>query len=383
MKYGFIESSYNPIDNDNTYKLGAYVYELKVPDSVQAEGAKIPQVTDFGRYFKWYSNTIQAEIGDTTFLRFKCVAKNTEFWEPIKKFFRENEINSQTIDNLFQNSNIGGELEFHLRSQYAFMSASNLISGTTVSKVSFYFSGKAKMTSCNNLFRSAKSLTEIYTDKPFLARDLSGMFEWCGSLQSYPNNLIDWSAKVSDSIDDSTPPVTAIPYTFEGSSIVEIPLFDTEKSFDDDCNTIRPRNFSEQAFNTQTIKYIRCRLDMRCAHPSVSKLMFNCTNLQSARIYGLNHGNWSLDGQTRDGIMHGNIPNLDDDSIAYLIDNLNDLVSTYDPESDPVNVSVYAPNIQSASLYLPETFQGKITSEQISGAKTKGWTIYIGGTEAV
>ena len=90
-----------------------------------------------------------------------------------------------------------------------------------------------------------------------------------------------------------------------------------------------------------------------------------------------------MDVQTRGGITHENIPNLDDDSIAYLIDNLNDLVSTYDPESDPANVSDYAPNIQSASLYLPETFQEKITSKQISGAKTKGWTIYVGGTEAV
>lgn len=379
MKYGFIESEYHPDDNPD--RVGHYVYAMKLPQSVQNEGARIPQVTDFGRYFKWYSNTLHAEIGDVIFLKFQLIAKNTEFWEPIKKFFRENEINAQTIDNLFSGSNIDGEIEFYLRSEYGYMSAPNLISGTKLSKVSFYFRGKAAMTSCNNMFKSAGGLTQIYTDKPFYARDLSGMFEWCGDLQSYPNNLIDWSKRFSEY--DEKPAVTAIRYAFEGSAIVEIPLFDPEKSFDDDYNTIRPSNFSEQAFNTGALKHIRCRLDMRCAHPSMSKSMFNCTNLESARIYGLNHGNWSLDGQTRDGIMHGNIPNLDDDSIAYLIDNLNDLVSTYDPESDPANVSDYAPNVQSASLYLPETFQGKITSEQISGAKTKGWTIYVGGTEAV
>lgn len=49
-----------------------------------------------------------------------------------------------------------------------------------------------------------------------------------------------------------------------------------------------------------------------------------------ARIKGLNHGDWYLDGATNDNsITHGSLGSLNSESIVYLINNLVDLTNSY------------------------------------------------------
>lgn len=58
----------------------------------------------------------------------------------------------------------------------------------------------------------------------------------------------------------------------------------------------------------------------------------------------------------------------DTDNIVQLI-----ITNPYDPA---------APKAASASLYCPSEWNDKITSDMVSAANAKGWSIYVGGSEA-
>ena len=348
------------------------IYTLQVPEKYTSYGLNLPAVTDLK---EWFPENID-EIQHAKMLRFGCSIKNTEYWDTIKEFFKNNTIYSIFCTKLFANSNLSGELEVNVNSASGYSSMENIISWTTVTKITINATESTNLTSARNVFLGATSLTEIVSNKSFYARDLSGMFEYCRKLQSYPSSLIDWSLRFAD--ENMATPATNLGFTFESSGIQEIPLFDSSSSFDSDSNEIKA-SYIQQAFNTQNLKYIRPRLNVMLVNNEAGTryLAFNCQSLETAYIYGLNHGDWILDGKGTGNDNHGNLKSLDDVSIQYMIENLNDLVSTYVEGGDPDYETTAVPSVNHANLYLPAEWSGRIPSNLIQSANQKGWTIYV------
>lgn len=113
------------------------------------------------------------------------------------------------------------------------------------------------------------------------------------------------------------------------------------------------------------------------------------TAVTHLRLKGINNFNWDFTNTTNFGL-----PNLDAESIKYIFDNAEDLV-TYKYNSantDPNNVLSDYPDIQwdrvnirssisenGLTINCPTEWQDKITTEMVSQMNAKGWTVQIAG----
>lgn len=280
-----------------------------------------------------------------------CTPYNTEFWDSIKEWFANNDAPAAVVQRqTFANSNIDEiTLRFNewidTEKTYptGFMWANKPFNSSTIKKINIVSVNGCTFSSANSLFYNAKELQEITftpnTDttnnkinRNWLlgATDMSGVFSFCG-VSTYPANLINWSANRSNAFDNGIP-CTLSGYALDYAGMVTMPVFNNGNREADENIWVFTK-FAEQTFNgANKLVSIGPILDLILVRPnSGANNIFNCSNLVDVRIKNLNHGNWSFDGVTRNGIYHGNLSKLDAASIQYLFENLSDL-TTCNPE---------------------------------------------------
>lgn len=125
------------------------------------------------------------------------------------------------------------------------------------------------------------------------------------------------------------------------------------------------------------------------ANPNMYKYMFkDANNIEYIKIKGLNNMDWDF---TSEDLY---LPNLNQECVQYLFDNLEDQVSTPYNEanidttnSSPNYLGVYydtinirtSRSVAGLNIKCPIEWENKITNDMISAANAKGWNVYIGG----
>ena len=401
------------IAKDVEYRSGEELtpYVVRQVDGAGADtgkhGLKIPEIVDMEDYIS------RIVDGKTYITTWNCKIGNMEFWDKVKAVYAERTIRPGVLWNdsghtsggnklgLFQNSNIDGELVLNVNGWNdaggeSTLSAEDFLNKTGITKLTMNMDG-CYMGSMHNAFRHANSLEEIVMvrktgDKPCLCKDMSGAFEFCYKLKTIPGNLIHWNDRGIQvpSTGDDTVYASNMGYAFEYSGLESIPQVpDVER--DSDKNTIRPSTVTQMFNQCGGLVSIGPVLDMRYVRPATSanSCFAGTWALKDVRIKNLNHGDWSFDGESRDGVYHGNLPGLDQASIAYLFANLTDLTTHDEASTDWAN-----PDVSEACLYCPMEWTGvydlsakgtvqneasaeknvlRMTKRQTSGGSTSSW----------
>lgn len=333
-KYATLES--NP--SLNLIKVNGYGYTGE-----PAGGLIIPSVSD------WKDKVCMIEGSDPySYISWEGLnIVNSDFWTEVVDFYKNNNISTSYLDIAapFKNCNLTGELTLNLDRNYGtykqFGSFKDAFRDSQIKNIVINNKG-VQVTVTQNMFRGAnelETLTLSPSDSHFEAYDCSGMFEFCQKLKSYSNNFIRWSAR--GNFNETANGSTNIAYAFELVGLTEIPSYDVNDRFSDD-NTIISYSFADQAFNacTNLIK-IGPVIDLRYVNPLTSaNLTFNnCPKLQDVRIKNLNHGTWRFDGKGESGVNNGYLPALNQESVAYLMDNLYNLTLFNPNQEETINNS--------------------------------------------
>lgn len=299
------------------------------------DGIILPLITNLNDVIK------KTDVNGKTLsmLNWNIKIKNVDLWSVILDWYKNNTVPYQFVGTFsslaFKDSNITGELTLNIDDSNEglsedndgplYMSAIDFLKGTDITKVTFNLSERNRFTIGQNMFRNATKVISVETNKPISSVDCSGMFEFCNSLTTYGSNLINWGARGNFNSSNGTSNVC---YCFEyTSSLLEIPSYDQENRFSD-SNTIICTSFTPQLFNGSRVEVVGPIIDVRYINPMIkgnAKLMFADSHITDIRIKNLNHATWYLDGSGQGDNNHGNMPNLNSESIQYLFDNLIDL----------------------------------------------------------
>lgn len=278
-------------------------YKLKVP----------PMITDL--------DNIQA----TNWVTFNC--KNVlddSFWTTIKEWFANHDLTNPKVFNnrhtkatpsLFGESDISGELTLNINNDNI-LQLPDFIYGTKISSINLNFKAGI-ISSALNIFRRASSLTNITTNKPFLAKELAGAFEFCSSLTSIPS-IIDYSQRNKYNL-------TNAPYAFEYSTKLTEVSVGYGGSIDAGINTpeeekniLKASNIRQMCNCCTSLEKFYPILDVEAIDQSTdaAKDAFtSCGKLTYLRIKNLNKGDWYFDGT----VAGWNLSNLSSDCIDYLL----------------------------------------------------------------
>lgn len=288
----------------------------------------LPEVTD--------------KISDMTKTLWNSKIDNTDFWNDVKTWYENNYTEPQMLQHgLFRSSNID-EIKIRLNSTWnngvidSYLWSNGAFRFSTIKKIVIESVNGCSFSVGNSLFSKAGSLETIEIilneNRDYLvgATDFSGMFEQCGSLKTFPSNLINYAACRSHAFDQGIP-CSLTNYFFDYGSIETIPMYGTDRYANE--NTLIMHRSSKQAFNIgNSLKYLGPVIDMILVRPtSGCANIFRIPSVTDARIKNLNHGSWNLDGVTR-GLYHGDLSSLDAESVEYLFNNLMDL-TTCNPET--------------------------------------------------
>lgn len=307
---------------------------LEVKDLSGISNKKIlPNVINWQNYMEDYTDNT---VYPTKFVQFHISISNTDYWDTIREWFANHNICALVLEcgKIFQNSNFSGELVLnidHPRSSsgtsYQFVSFSSAFENTSITKLTLNLLNGCRISSLHNMFIRMSSLQQINWNSNNVtcaATDLSGAFEWDGSLISLPSNMIEWGSRAQFGITPNGS--TNFGYVFEGcTSLTSIPMYGENRTAD--ANTVIA-SFVQQAFNAcRSLTYIGPVIDLRYINPGSSGYLTfgSCTNVTDARIKNLNHNTWYLDGTGTGNNNHGNLPLLDLESVQYLFNNLVDL----------------------------------------------------------
>ena len=190
-----------------------------------------------------------------------------------------------------------------------------------------------------DVFRQT-TMTSVTFDTPVRITDWSGAFEGV-KMTSFPTNVTpghQWNGRFSETTTD-------MHYAADGSRLQWFGVYKDENALTDDDKyytaLVTPAVYG--MISRSDIQEIRYLMDFKFVIPkswcindrSYNNAVFNSSNLVTAKIKNLNKGNWSLDGVARlnqnvlvpDGetICCGNLPNLDADSVNYMLNNIFDL----------------------------------------------------------
>lgn len=340
-KYGFVTESY---EGDGDYK----ILKRTIGDSNQvSEGAlsKASNIVDLPMVT--YADGYPNKVKEVTI--FRHTNPRSELWETVRSWFNNNYIsNSITGQELFRNSGLTGEITINVNNtkasdlfndslvspltiditntkHYSYLSDCFYLSNIEV--INLNFEGNNIAGSLKDAFRHAEKLREIHNlGNSIRAYQLSGAFEFCHSLTYIDPIMINWNNRETTKV--ATYACTSMQQTFEYcSSLKEIPAYN-QNNWAADNNMIIFGIFNDQVFNQcKSLTKIGLVLDFSQVSPSdKANLIFGgCDNLEEVKIKHLNHGNWYLDGTGQGRQAHGNLLNLNQESIEYLLDNLYDL----------------------------------------------------------
>ena len=280
----------------------------------------LPEVTD--------------KISNMTKTLWNSKPTNTEIWDTVKEWFENNYTEPAMLQHgLFRNSNID-EIKIRLNANWdgtaeKYLWSNGAFQNSSITKITIESVNGCSFSVGNRLFSRAGKLVDIVFNhqedkKDWLvgATDFSGMFEQCGSLKTYPANLIKYNEHRSHAFEQGIP-CSLANYFFDYGSIETIPMYGDDRYAD--ANTLVMHRSAQQAFNIGiSLKYLGPVIDMILVRPSGGYSMFRLEGCTDARIKNLNHGSWNLDGENR-GTYHGNLESLDAESVTYLFDNLMDL----------------------------------------------------------
>lgn len=336
-KYGFVTNKYTDEEGEEqTYTDGRLSISNNSGYNFDG-GISLPNIVDL-------NDVIKVKDSDgyvTSYLSWNMNTTNKSLWEEVRNWYKSNTINeSILLGNLFKDSNIDGDITIKLNNgdnpmkdtayDNYYLRANDAFYLSKINSITFELAEGHRFSVGQNMFRHADELTECHVNYPIGATDSSGMFEFCGKLKTYDSNLINWGDRANFKFDNKGG--TNVCFCFEYTGLETIPQYNQEDRFADD-NTIICLPFSAQMFNeSKSLKTVGPVIDVRLVNPSEdgnAKLMFASEAITDIRIKNLNHGDWYLNGKGTSNNYHGNLPNLDQDSINYLIENLYDLPANY------------------------------------------------------
>ena len=365
---------------------GDYQYQIAKDSSMTANNIIVPIPIDFDSLFGLKQSS------------FNIVASNSEFWDAVKEnaqnigLIVRNSSYAGGLKGVFQDSNISGAITIKLLNN-GNIAGDRMFENALLNEINFTYDTSIvgdtlnQFTSINTLFKSTPNLKTITSPKDFLARDMSGCFEYSG-IEEIPG-IILYSARGYNEIKGANPYSTITSWFCDGcSKLTIINRYRGATNREDSSNIIKFQSAYYSFNNCSQLVTIDPILDFEYVRPSESQHAFsNCSKLTDARIKNLNHGDWNFD----DGSQQGNLSALNQESVEYLFSNLKDL-TTRDPDlvfsggndgEEGWNGNTFAanPDVSAANLYCPSSWSSYVTPEMISAANTKGWTIYIGGVK--
>lgn len=353
-------------------------------DSSFGDNIIVPLVTDLDNFF---------DNSDGKFPSFNIKAANSEFWDAIKEKLSTTGVvifstDYENFPGIFQDSNIGGEVTIKVRNSNN-TSGDRCFNNTSITTLNLTYSATEGpiITSINTLFQTMRNLKTITSTLDLGARDMSGCFENCDAIEEIPD-IIAYDQRTYNTGDMQCLCWSSLVSWFcaECVSLVTVNRYRGATDRSSDTNVIKPASAYRMFYHCYALTTIDPILDFEYITPSHSESVFGyCNSLTDVRIRNLNHGDWHFDDNTQ----HGNLTSLNQESIEYLFANLKNL-TTRDPDlvysggnpgNDNWNGNLFAanPDVSSANLYCPSSWNSYITSEMISAANAKGWTVYIGG----
>lgn len=340
-KYGFVTDKYTDEEGEEqTYTDGRLSISNNSGYNFDG-GISLPNIVDL-------NDVIKVKDSDgyvTSYLSWNMNTTNESLWEEVRNWYKSNTINENILlGGLFKDSNIDGDITIKLNNDdnpmkvpttdKNYLRANDAFYLSKINSITFELAEGHRFSVGQNMFRHADELTECHVNYPIGATDCSGMFEFCGKLKTYDSNLINWGDRANFKYDNKG--CTNVCYCFEYTGLETIPQYNQEDRFADD-NTIICYPFSAQMFNgSRSLKTVGPVIDVRLVNPSEdgnAKWMFSSEAITDIRIKNLNHGDWYLNGKGTSNNYHGNLPNLDQDSINYLIENLYDLPANYQEDN--------------------------------------------------
>lgn len=335
----------------------------------------IPTIVDL---VDWYKTNIDGEYKAITF---NVLQSNSKFWDEVREClnYKVKELYSTSIFlGLLQNSNIDGEVTLTFEEDAEFISSEQAFNNSSIEKINFNFKKGNTITSLNKIFNRASSLKEITNTYPFGCADVSGMVT--NSAVALRNGQIVWGSRSVNTININNQNIS-VGSTFTSYFLDEYKGTTVEQFGDDrfaNTNTLVCSGSTQMFNGCNNITVIGPVLDFR--YLVQDKTTFaNGNKIEDIRIKNLNHCDWIFDGVERNNV-NGYLLNLNSDSIEYLFANLYDLTSNNpDLVYGQVSDEEYGTNpwIDHANLYCPEQWRDKITTEMVSEAQLKGWSVYI------
>lgn len=256
---------------------------------------------------------------DGVLLKVTGLRADEAFWEAVRKALAAVTVNwSDPLRSYFNGTNIGGDVEMTVTGG-EYQTATNL-GGQGLRKLTLNLpSGFVSVMS--NAFVWAVSLEEFVVNGTVKANDWRGAFNHCTALTSFTAPQWDDNA----SLPAYSYGVSYMTSAFQNcTALTAVPQYGADREAE--ANTLRPVAM-QNMLNASGVTVLGPVVDMRYIDPAGTQAAgaFG-TQLQDARLMNLNHGDWWLDGTApEDGVSHGNLSNLDAESVEYLMAHLWDL----------------------------------------------------------
>lgn len=258
---------------------------------------------------------------DGVLLKVTGLKADADFWEAVRQALASVTVQSGALPGYFQGTNMGGAVEMTVDAGSSF-SAEDMLNGSQITSLTLSGTG-GYFSSGHWAFRRC-GVVSVTTDTPVLCQDCSGMYEWCGKLESPAS--VRWGDRlVSPAYPEGA---SNVDHMFDScAALAVVPQYGDDREAD--ANTLRPSR-AYGFIGLSGVETLGPVLDLRYIDPAdadVCTLIFpSGDSLTDARLQNLNHGDWWLDGTTgTGGVSHGNLSNLDAESVAYLMAHLWDL----------------------------------------------------------
>lgn len=261
---------------------------------------------------------------DGVLLKVTGLRADETFWEAVRQALAAVTVPSKALPGYFQDTNMSGDVTVTVDTGGKVFSAEDMLNGSNLSSLTI--SGTDGYFSSGHWAFRRSPVVSVTTDTPVGSADCSGMYEWCGKLESPAP--VNWDAR---SLGSTYPEGSSnVEHMFDScAALTVVPQYGDDREAD--ANTLRPSR-AYGFIGLSSVETLGPVLDLRYIDPTdtaVCTLMFpSGDSLTDARLQNLNHGDWWLDGTTgTGGVSHGNLAGLDAASVEYLMTNLWDLTT--------------------------------------------------------